>query len=170
MKFSIKSQPFFVKCQLSIVNCQKRGMSLLEVLIVIAIIAILGAAGVGYFRNTVKNIEVEEITKTLVSDIKNTRAKSMAGENNMKWGVHIVNSTNDYYEMFSTPTNYADVQMSVLATTTLSRGIVFSNPAEGFSNDIIFSKVGGTTTPATAGISSEGRITTITITAQGTVY
>lgn len=143
---------------------------MLEILIVIAILAGLSAAGAGYFHNTVTTIESQATSKTLMSDIKNVRAKSMAGENNMKWGIRAVNSADDYYEIFSTPTNYIDVFTAVHSTTTLPRGVIFTDPGEGLNKEIIFSKISGTATAMTLSLSSLGDTATITVTAQGTVY
>lgn len=158
-----------VKRQKSTVNGCTRGISLLEILIVVAIIALLGAAGAGVFRNTVKGIELEETARTLIADLKDVRAKALSGEDDLRWGIHAVNDTNDYYELFSTPTNYADAAKTVSVTTTFSGGTSFSDPVSG-SKDIIFSKGGGTTTASSLAVTAEGRTITITITAQGAVY
>ena len=41
---------------------------------VISIVAILGTAGVGYYRNFAKNVEVKNFSKSLVSDLKYARS------------------------------------------------------------------------------------------------
>lgn len=147
-----------------------RGFSLLELIIVIAIIAILGTAGVGYYRGFVKSVELQSVSKTLASDLHLVRSKAMIGEEGMKWGMHLVNTSGSeqYYELFSTPTNYAGG--TVIATTTFSVGLVFSDPSAGASKDIIFTKISGTTTPATIVILSEGQSATTTVTSIGTIY
>ncbi len=147
-----------------------RGFSLLELLIVLAIIAVLGTAGVGYYRGFVKSVELQSVTKTLASDLRQVRSKSMIGEGGVKWGAHFVNVSggDQYYELFSTPTNYAGG--TVTATTTLSRGLVFSDPSAGTSKDIIFTKISGTTTPAIVVILSEGQYATTTVSSIGSIY
>lgn len=147
-----------------------RGFSLLEVLMVVSIIVVLGTAGVGYYRNFAKNVEVKNFSQTLVSDIKYTRSLSVSGENSLKWGVHAVNGADDYYEIFSTPTTYADASKSVMSTTTLPRGLTWTSPAESASKDIIFNRISGTTTADTLIINSESGNTTVTITSLGVVY
>lgn len=149
----------------------RSGFSLLELLIVIAIIALLGAVGSGYYRGFIKNIELQSVTKTLKSDLKHMRSKSMIGEGGVMWGAHIVNTSggSQYYELFSTPTNYADIAKDVLSTTTLSVGLTFADPLVGANKDIIFSKISGTTTPATVAIVFEGIYATTTVSSIGAV-
>lgn len=157
---------------MSVVSCYSRGFSLLEILIVLAIIALLGATGVGYYRGFVKGVEIQSVSKTLAEDLRLARSKSMIGEGGFKWGAHVVNTNggSQYYELFSTPTNYADASKLVISTTTLSSGLVFSDPTAGASKDIIFTKISGTTTAATVIITSEGNYATTTISNIGTVY
>lgn len=147
-----------------------RGFSLLELIIVIAIIAILGTAGVGYYRGFVKEVELRSASKALASDLAYMRSKAMIGEDSVKWGIHLVNTSggDQYYELFSTPTNYAGG--TVTATTTLFGGLVFSDPSAGASKDIIFTKISGTTTPATIVILSEGQYATTTVSSIGSIY
>ena len=146
------------------------GFSLLEILMVISIVAILGTAGVGYYRNFAKNVEVKNFSKSLVSDLKYARSLSISGENSLKWGVHAVNGSDDYYELFSTPTTYADAGKSVTSTTTLPKSVSWTSPAESASKDIIFTRISGTTTADTLIINSESGNTTITATSLGVVY
>ncbi|KKU81350.1 MAG: General secretion pathway protein H [Parcubacteria group bacterium GW2011_GWA1_47_8] len=144
------------------------GFSLLELLIVLAIIAILAAMGSGFYRGYVKNVESQSTVRTIIAEMKHTRSKAMIGEDGYKWGVHFVNGTSDYYELFSTATNYA--AGTVFATTTLSNGITFSRPTEGNSIDVIFNKISGTTTAETVIVVSEGGTQTITVSSIGTIY
>jgi len=149
-----------------------RGFSLLELLIVMAIIALLGTAGVGYYRGFVKNVELQTVSKALAGDLRHVRSKSMIGEDGVKWGAHVVNTSggSQYYELFSTPTNYADGSKLVISTTTLSTGLIFSDPIAGATKDIIFTKISGTTTAATVVVVSEGNYATTTVSSIGAVY
>lgn len=151
-------------------SCKTHGFSLLELLIVVAIIALLGSVGAGYYRGFVKNVEVESVSKILAGDLRLMRSKSMAGEEQASWGVHLVNTSNgaQYYELFSTPADYPSA--TIVSTITLPVGIVFSDPISGSSKDVIFTKISGTTTPATISTVSEGVTKNITISSIGAIY
>ncbi len=146
------------------------GFTILELLIIIAIISVIAVAGASSFRNFGKSVELTSIAQVISADLRQMQAKAMIGDGGLKWGARFVNGTSDdYYELFSTPTTYADASKDVTATTTLSKGITFSDPVSGYK-DIIFSKISGTTTAATVVITSEGSYSTTTISAIGTIY
>lgn len=147
-----------------------RGFSLLELLLVVAILGILGAAGVGYYHNAAKDIEVTTVARTLASELRDVRAKAMGGESQKKWGIHAVNGASDYFEVFSTPTNYADPGMSVERTQYLFSGVAFSDPSEGTSKDIIFTGISGTTTISSFTLVSQTQSVTVSVTALGLIY
>ena len=148
-----------------------RGFTILELLIVIAIIAVIAVAGAGSYRNFGKSVELSSTAQVIAADLRQVQAKAMVADGGVKWGARFVNGTpDDYYELFSTPTNYADASKAVNATTTLSKGTAFSDPAEGSTKDIIFNKISGTTTAATVVVVSEGSFATTTIPSIGTIY
>lgn len=150
-----------------------KGFSLLETLIVIAILAVLAAISSGIYWGFIKKTELDSTAKTIIFDLKNVRAKSMAGESGLKWGARFVNAVDDYYETFSTPTTYESASTTIEATVYLPSGVSFTNPVPSSSSTIIFNKIRGTigattTISASSTQSDEGRI--ITITPIGNIY
>ncbi len=146
-----------------------KGFSLLELMLVVGILAILGTAGFGMYHNFVKNVELSSMAQTIRTDLKTARSKAQAGTENYRWGIHFVNSTNDYYEIFSTPTNYADGATEVRDTVYLRGGVTFSNPTEGNTTDVVFVKISGTTTVATIAVTFSGQTETINVGVSGSV-
>jgi prepilin-type N-terminal cleavage/methylation domain-containing protein len=147
-----------------------KGFTLLELLLAVAIITVLSTIGISSYRNYLRSVELEINTSSIVSDLKSIQAKSINGEDNLKWGVRFVNGADDYYEIFSTASDYAS-KVSTASTVYLPSGITLSDPAEGFYKDVIFNKIYGTITASDIVIvSSEGANKTITISNIGTIY
>lgn len=145
----------------------EKGFSLLEILIVLAIVGILATAGSGFYANYGKNIEINSVAGTITSDLKLAQAKSMIGESNYIWGLHFVNAATDYYEIFHTPTDYS--VGIVTSTNYLFSGVVFSDPSEGSSKNIIFNKISGGTSISSIAITSFGITKTISVSSIGTI-
>ncbi len=152
--------------------CLSRGFSLLELLIVIAILVTMATIGSGMYRSFGKNVELSSTAQEIAADLRHMQSKAMAGEEGFKWGGHFVNATpDDYYVLFSTSgASYSDGGTVSIATTTLSKTIAFSDPADSTSKDIIFNKISGTTTAATVSVTSEGLTQTVNISSVGTIY
>jgi prepilin-type N-terminal cleavage/methylation domain-containing protein len=147
-----------------------RGFSLLELLMVVAIMALLGAAGIGYYRNYAKNIEITTTSHLIIENLKSVRSRAMAGEGGVRWGVHFVNGAADYYELYSTPTSYADAATVIASSEYLPGGITFSDPSNAATKDILFSGISGMTSGTTVSLITQTESATITVTAIGTVY
>lgn len=143
------------------------GFTLLEILLVVSILAIVTTVGIGVYRNLAKRVEFEEAKAVFVSDMKYARAAAMSGESGLPWGIHVENSADDTYAMFS-GSSYASG--TVDSTTTLPMGVVWASPSEGTSTDILFSRITGTTTAATVIMISGDTSQTVTITAVGHIY
>lgn len=144
-----------------------RGFTLLEVVLVVAVLAILARIGVSYYRNTTTTITLDAATQTLALSMKEARGKAMGGESGLKWGIRVVNGTQDYYETFSSSSTYAGG--TVVARTYLPSTVTFAAPSEGLNLDIIFSNIFATTGAQTITLSNGGQLKNIYVTAQGTI-
>lgn len=147
-----------------------KGFTLLEALIVIAILAVLSTLGFGLYRNFVKSSELDLLAKEIAFDLKSVQAKSMAGEKGLKWGIHFVNVSNDYYELFSTPADYSSASTTIDIVVYLPGAAYFTDPTA--SSTILFNKIRGTiAATSTVSVSSpEGDIKTVTVTPVGNIY
>ncbi len=116
---------------------KKNGFTLIEILVVIAIFAIIsGFATVNLLRLQTKT-SVNTIAKTLVSDIKSQQIKAMMGTDNSAEGIHF--SSNSYTLFAGSSYNPADANNF---TVTLDQNLIFSQDTFPGQN-IIFSKVSG---------------------------
>ena len=148
---------------------EKKGFSLLELLIVVSIVIIIFSIGISFFIHHDKNVEINSITQTIIFDLKQAQSKAMIGEGGFKWGIHFVNTTTDYYEIFSSPTDYSDGAKVIISTHYVSSGTAFSDPTTSSSKDIIFNKISGST-PASSVTLFSGSITkTISVSSIGNI-
>lgn len=145
------------------------GFTLLELILVIAILVIIATVGRDFYGSFVSGAQIEANAKTIIYDLRNTRDKAMNGQDDRIWGIHFVNDVSDYYEVFSTPSNYLDQAKTILVTSYLKNGISFSLPTEGANTDIIFSKISGTTTVANINIKAGLTEKSISINDQGLI-
>lgn len=150
-------------------NKYKKGFTLMEVLITISIVVVIAGAGVGFYLNYAKNVELRSATNTLISDLKQAQSKSMTGTGGLRWGIHFVNASSDYYEIFSTPTDYSDAGKNITMKKYLDAGISFADPTETSTKDIIFNKITGSTSESSITITSSGVNRVINISSIGLV-
>jgi prepilin-type N-terminal cleavage/methylation domain-containing protein len=144
-----------------------KGFSLLELIMVVAIVVLIGSMGVGMYLNYGKTVEVNGIAQSISYDLKDAQSKAMTGEGGFKWGIHFFNTTNDNYQIFSTATDYSSA--TVASTSYLPSTVTFSSPASGLSTDIIFSRISGTTTPSSVVLVSQGNTRTVSVSSLGSI-
>lgn len=149
---------------------QRSGFTLLEVLLVMAIMAMIAVFSVSSYRNYSKSIELDSTSKNIVYDLRQMQVRAASGESRLNFGAHLVNGTSDYYELFSSPTNYLDVSKNIISKIDLPVTVYFSSPIEGANKDIIFSSISGGTNADFLIITSEGNSKTVNVTASGAVY
>lgn len=141
----------------------KKGFSLLELLIVFAILGVIAGIGSSFYINYNKNVEINSTAQNINFNLKQAQSKSMIGEGSFKWGIHFVNGATDYYEIFSTPTDYSNVLKVIAFTFYLPNNIIFTDPATSSSKDIIFNKISGSTTASSVTISSGSTNKTVSV-------
>lgn len=151
------------------VLCVSKGFSLIEMVIVLSIVVLLSSIGAGFYVNYGKNIEMNSVAETIVLNLKQAQSKAMIGESGSKWGLHFVNAATDYYEVFSTPTDYSYAYKVILSTNYLSSGAIFSDPVDSSTKDIIFNRISGSTSLASVAIVSFGIVKIINVSSIGIV-
>jgi hypothetical protein len=93
-----------------------------------------------------------------------------AGNGRFNWGIRFFNTSPNYYELFSTPTNYADAGKVTLSLVYLPGTVSFTTPSSGNNLDVVFSAISGNTTATSLTIASPNGSKTINVTASGAVY
>jgi len=137
------------------------GFTLIELLIVIVILAIVSYLGITNLISYQRNIVLDSTVKEIVAYLEQAQGKSMSRENDKIWGVYFKNGDSDFYELYSTDSNYAGGSTATIVF--LPSGTEFSEPTEGNSKEIQFSKLFGTTTSTEIKIAIKGTTKTKTI-------
>lgn len=152
-------------------DADKKGFSIVEIVISVAFLAILGASAVFLLRNQlVGTLDAE--AQAIKTRLLQAEAEAIAGNSGSSWGMHFDNITISaaYYALFSGPAYGASN-----ATTTyyISKLVEFQTPAAGTSTDIVFNKLTGTVSSSTTIVirlkSDNTQTKTISIRTQGAV-
>lgn len=154
---------------MKITKLHQNGFTLLELMLVIGILVIIATISRDFYGSFVPGAQLEDNAKTIIYDLRNTRDKAMNGQDSRLWGIHFVNGVSDYYEIFSTPTDYNDVAKTILVTSYLRNGIMFSSPAEGNNLDIIFNQINGQVASSSITIKAGNTTRTIFVKEQGLI-
>lgn len=150
-------------------NLHRAGFTLLELMLVIGILVIIATMSRDFYGSFVPTAQLEDNAKTIIYDLRNARDRAMNGQESKLWGIHFVNGASDYYEVFSTPSDYNDIQKTVLVTSYLRNGITFSSPSEGTNFDIIFSKISGQVASSSITLQVRNNFRTIFVKEQGLI-
>ena len=84
----------------------RRGFTLLELILVIGIIIILATASFGIYQNYVSSVQFNAAREDIISNLKMTRESAMSGMYSDNWGINYVNA-GGYYKIFYTPTTFS---------------------------------------------------------------
>ncbi|SHK13905.1 prepilin-type N-terminal cleavage/methylation domain-containing protein [Thermocrinis minervae] len=112
-----------------------RGMSMLELLVVITIIAVLGSIALIEFRNFILDRRLKSDTERLISMLETAKRYSLSGRNGTVWGVNVLN---DRIQLFQDNNGNCTVdQGEVVQEVRLESGVQVQNPGI-----VIFDKKG----------------------------
>ena len=136
------------------------GFSLLELVIVIAIIAILSSIGFVKLTDYFIRNNLEKDAQKIAFTLKNARDRSMSQDRGLQWGVHFENPATGkgFYELFAG----ASYPGQTILRNNLNTGVEFLNPSASSTLDILFSKVTGLASASTTIVIALSEDTSIT--------
>lgn len=150
----------------------EKGLTMLELVLVLGIFALIAGVASVQLANFQRGTVLESASKDIVSTLRLAHDKAMLGEDGDSngqgdaWVIRFANSTTDTYASFY---GVAYNINNVKETAYLSPPLAFTAPTEGNNTDVIFTKLSGTTTPATITIGDNDQTKTVTVDASGRI-
>lgn len=120
-----------------------RGFTLLEVVIVLALIGLLLALGAWNLNHSVEQINVDIGSHNVIATLQLARSRTVASQDDTQYGIHF--NTTQYVLFQGSSYTAGDSNNEVY---TLANGLEFFNVSLGGGNDVIFQRVEGNTTNA----------------------
>lgn len=119
-----------------------KAFTLIELILAIAVLAILGGVAFNIYSNFQWDVKIDEEANRIKYVLRQAQAKAISGENNASWGVRFVYpAVGDQYYDFFWGNDYST------GTTTdnyfLPAGVIFTNPSASSNLDVIFNKRSG---------------------------
>lgn len=158
----------------------KRGFSLIELIIAIAIVTVLAVIGVPNYLGTRNKNRLELASDMLARELNLTMERSRAQEGGYQWWIHFdnpVGNGNDFYVVcFGVYTvSGADCVAeggTEAKRTNLEANLDFSEPGPGVTKDAVFSKATGlptATVTVTISLAAGADSKTITVNPNGSI-
>ena len=140
----------------------QKGVTLIEVMIVIIILAILGVTGISTYRLLYVRTDLENVAQEVGVDISSARLESVAARNGKTYGVRFFT---DRYEL------YYEAPETIYLTKSLPSNVTFSDISlKDGSSELLFNKLTGfTDNPGSVTLELRDESYTIIITPQGLV-
>lgn len=140
-----------------------KGVTLIELLLVVAIISTLGILSTTVFSRFLTQNAVSNTTDQFVNTLRKAQIYSMSGKRNSNWGVNYSNNTITLFkgDAYGQDTSFNE-------TFTVNSVVAIS----GISGDIVFSRVTGlpnSTPTITVSSTTSNSSKTFTINSQGVV-
>lgn len=118
----------------------KRGFSLIELIMVMAIFAIISSITMNFYSGYKSKIDIETEGDAIIGKLREARGYALNGEQFLKWGVHFDNPTTGedankpFYELFFGASYPGTIKEKIY----LSSFLQFNTPAAGTFFDILF--------------------------------
>ncbi len=146
----------------------RKGFTLIEILIVIAILAVLVTIIVSTFSLFNKNEAIKKDTETVVEVLQQARSQTLSSKNGSQYGVHFGTSKITLF----TGATYSAGASTNSDTTLASTDTIVTVTLTGGGNDIVFTRLTGETAQnGTVVVSSptSSRTKTVTIYKTGVI-
>lgn len=117
-----------------------RGFTLIEVLIAVAIMAILGLIALSAYNTLTKQVDLDSTSQSIISTLQLARSQTLASEGDTRYGVHF---DSGQYVLFAGDTYTAGDPANKVYP--LSSSEIYLVNLNGGGNEVIFDRIRGTT-------------------------
>ncbi len=149
---------------------QEKGLTLLEIIIVVAITAIIAGGVFSMFSAFIMDTQVDDAAQEMIYALRKANTNTMVRLNDLPWGVRFDDTTSQF--TFFAGSTYATRAIQYDAVTILPTSVTFSQISlNGGGKEVVFRKVAGDTAQyGTLKVrSTNGKERTITINQLGQI-
>ena len=140
---------------------KQKGFTIPELLMVISIIAVVGALAFPFYNNFIGTAYAENATRDFVESLRRANSKARGSDQNAAWGVH---RSGGSFVLFQ-GASWASRNATLDESHSIPSSLIFSGPT-----DYIFTKMGTTTTTGTTTITgTQGRALDVVVNAEGMI-
>lgn len=153
------------------IKITKNGFTVIELILGIAVMAILSVTAIVYMRSAITSVSSDAAVRDLTVAIRGARGHAVAGDLGAAWGVRTVHGAGgvDRFEIFATTTGSTMSASSSLPGNEVHQLLPGANWGEGVDRSIIFYPATSTTTPATFLIKYSGGTAQIVVNESGDI-
>jgi len=124
-----------------ILNTEKHGFTLIELMISIAILATLAAGASLWLGNYKRSADLESSSKIIISSLRSAQTRALSGKDSKNWGVYFDNINNKIESLSDDGTVKTPVEENYLPETLK----IDADSISGGCNEIIFTRPNGET-------------------------
>ena len=114
---------------------KKKGFTLLEVAMAVALLAVVAAFGISSFFNFRNSTDIESTSRNIADVLRRAQANAVSGEDFTMWGVRFDNVSTPFYQLFSGPSWGSGTKKDYFS---LSSGIEYTTPLSGNAAEMVF--------------------------------
>jgi type II secretory pathway pseudopilin PulG len=124
----------------------QRGISMLEVLLVLALVAIISIMGLSSYRTWQKQILLTNTRDEIKSAFVRAQQLATAADNNASWGMHLATSSYTIFPgSFYNESDPDNRTWNLNGIEIFESYITFADGAGGYGSDAVFAKFDGNT-------------------------
>lgn len=145
----------------------KRGFTLIEILVVIALITVIASIGIMAGIDSYQRFLFRSNVDTAVSLLQKARSSAIHNMNETSHGVYFCDPSNSKFVLFRTPSDYVSRDIVHDFNVEKSKAVTITSCSTPDPDEIVFTQLSATTTPGNITLSDGVRNALIEINYEG---